>query len=162
MRSSTDDDIKRSFDLISLRREAAKMLTGREWSEFQKIKKAYEDKRRFEQRAYELEYDTRVEVVRERLINQAGEKNLDFKHRWFSHDRFDKSAINRQAHRWVQDQHQRRLAHLEAREIKDIDKLLNCCERRRKLREKPRRDFDRATDRRSGKERRVRTRQRER
>jgi hypothetical protein len=147
-------ELKRTFDLASLRREASKTLNVEEWRTFQKIKKGFDNQKRFEQRVYELEYDTRVEVACKRLINKAGEKNQNYKRRWFGNDNFDKSANYRQARRQVQAQHHKLLAHLETQEIRAVDGLLNRCEHRRQLQEKPKRDFAKAADRRTGTDRR--------
>jgi len=141
-------ELRHTFGLASLRQEAAKILNAKEWKEFQKIRAAHAGIKRVEQRAYEMEYITRVEVARKRLINKAGSKTRDFKHRWFGSDRFDKSAIGRQAHRQVKAQHAKLLGHLENQEIKDVQSLLNACEKRTRQREKPKRDFKQATNRR--------------
>lgn len=142
------DEIKRTFHLAGLRNEAAKTLNGDEWKQFQKIKRDFADLRRFEGRAYEIEYDTRLEVARKRLINQAGAKNKDFKHRWFGTDNFDKEAITRQARRVVRDDQHKLMAHLETKEAQAVDSLLEKSQHRKESREKPKRDFERATDRR--------------
>lgn len=153
MASSITDDLKRTFGVAALRKVARKILAANEWKELQLIKKTYSDRRQYEQRAHELEYHTRVEVVRKRLINQAGEKNKDFKHRWFSNDRFDKSAITRQAHRQVRNQHFQLLGRLETLEIKDVEALMDRSAHRLRLRENPKQDFSKAVDRRHGERR---------
>ncbi len=148
------EELKRTFDLAGLRREATKKLTATEWKEFQQIRKTYDDSRRFETRQYEMEYKTRVEVARKRLINQAGAKSKDFKHRWFGQDRFDSSAINRQAQRNVRNGHEQLMAGIDRQESRDIRQLLDRCEQNVRQREKPKQDFNRAADRRQAQPRR--------
>ncbi|MDD9911202.1 MAG: hypothetical protein OXR62_16160 [Ahrensia sp.] len=154
MTSDITQQLKQTYGKAALEREAARNLNGDEWKQFQQIKRKYADLIKFENRAYELEYKTRVEVVRKRLINKAGEKNRDFKHRWFGSDRFDKSDITRQAERQVRDEHRVLLDHLEKKEMAEIDGLLDQAGHRQKQREKPKNDFARAADRRDGQERR--------
>ena len=148
------EELKRTFDLAALRREAAKTLTATEWKELQNIKKTHDDTRRFENRQYEMEYRTRVEVARKRLINQAGAKSKDFKHRWFGQDRFDKAAIHRQAQRNVRNQHHQLMAGIDQQESRAIRQLLDHCEKRTQLRDKPKKDFNQAADRRLSPDRR--------
>lgn len=148
MAAETRRDITRAFELASLKREASKILTGDEWAQYQKIREAFDGQRRFEQRNHELEYQTRFEIARKRRIDQAGKKDRKLAHRWLGNDGFDKAAIDRQAHRDVRDAHEKAIAALEEQEITRINGLLGSCEHRRALREKPMRDFHRATDRR--------------
>ena len=148
MSYNISEDLKSTFHLATLRNEAAKDLNASEWKKFQQIKTRHDDLRRFEQRAHEMEYKTRVEVARKRIINKAGAKNKDFKHRWFGNDQFDKSATNRQAHRNVRGQHHQLMAGIDKMEARDITKLLDTCEKRNQLRDKPKHDFEQATDRR--------------
>ncbi|MFT6658563.1 hypothetical protein [Maritalea sp.] len=154
MTSRISNDIKRSFGLASLQREAAKILTDKEWKTLQAIKQKYADQVKFEKRAFELEYDTRVEVVRRRLINQAGSKTKELKPRWVGRDRFSKADTLRLAQRYVDNQFQQTLAHLEKSEIKEINALMERSEHRQVAREKPRKDFAKAVNRRAGQDRR--------
>ena len=154
MSFSISQELQRTFHLASLHREASHSLTGQDWHEYQQLKNAYARQRRTEERAYGQEYKTRVEIARKRLTNQAGEKNKDFKRRWFGHDNSDANAINRQARRQVEMHHKRLMAHLDMRETRDIETLLQRASRRQTLREKPKRDFERAADRRTAMDRR--------
>jgi len=130
--------------LASLKHLASKNLNRQERKAYSKITEKYDGLRSFEQRAHETEYDTRVEVARKRIINQAGAKNRDFKHRWFGNDQFDKSATLRQAHRNVRGQHHQLMGGIDK-----IAKLLEACEKRTRLRDKPKHDFENAIDRRA-------------
>ncbi len=86
-------ELKRTFDLASLRREAQHHLSGDDWRDYQTIKKSFDDKRGHEKRGFERSYATHVETERRRLIDQAGAKAKHLKHRWFGDDGFDKAAI---------------------------------------------------------------------
>jgi hypothetical protein len=156
--SRLSDEIKQTFDLEKLRLEAAQKLTKEEWPDFMKMRQGYEGQRRFAKRAFELEYDERVAMARVRLINKAGQKNLTLKPRWAGGDRFDKDAINRQAHREVRHAHRNDLARIERDEIRDTQQQIESSKVQRAFREMPKHDFNRAADRRSGAERRTRSR----
>ncbi len=149
-------ELKRSFDLADVKHQAHKDFNRSERLEYTKLRKRFEGWRKAEQRAYELEYDTRFEVASKRLINKAGSKTREFTPRWMGVDRFDGEAIKRQAGRIVQASHERLMAGIDERETKDIGQLLKVCEKRTKQREKPLKDFARATDRRQKKQRRTR------
>ncbi len=153
-------ELKRSFDLADIKHQAHKDFNRTERTAYTTLRKKFDGLRKFEQRAYELEYDTRFEVARKRLIHKAGSKTREFTPRGLGVDRFDKEATRRQANRIVRASHERLMAGIDERETKDIGQLLKVCEKRTKQREKPLKDFSRATDRRQKKERRTsRTRQ---
>lgn len=148
MTFSISEELKRTFDLASLKNQAFKTLNAKEWNNYRKITDNYDGLRRSEERAFDIEYKTRVEVASKRLINKAGEKPKDFKHRWFGSDQFDKSAVSRQADRNVRFQHHQLMAGLDQKEAGEISQLLDRSEHRQQAREKPLKDFERATDRR--------------
>ena len=154
---SIDRDLRRAFEMASLKREAKLILTPGEWQTYRKIEDVHNAQRQLEDRRYRSEYETRVETARKRLINSAAAKGRNFTHRWFGADRFDKDAIDRQARRTVQDGHHRRLAAIDKMQAQDIRRLLQRCEKSRELSEGFTRDFSFATDRRTGPERRAET-----
>lgn len=152
------DEIRQTFNLEKLRLEAAKKLNADEWPAFDKMRQEHEGQRRFAKRAYDLEYDERVAMARVRLINKAGAKDRSFKPPWAGDDRFNKDAINRQAHREVRHAYLKDLVRIDREEARDITQMIDASEHSRMAREKPRRDFEKATDRRSGPDRRIRKR----
>lgn len=154
MTFDTSKELKNLYTMATLHREAAKTFSSDEWKEFQQIRKDTVDLKRFEQRAFEMEYKTRVGIARKRLINKAGEKNKDFKHRWFGTDGFDKAAIDRQAQKNVRGEHQKLMTHIDSQEVKKIESLVDRSAYTQAMREKPKRDFARATDRRDSADRR--------
>lgn len=147
-------EIKTAFDLASKRREAALNLNGAEWKEYQQIRRNFELLRQQENRKNLSLFTTRVEIARKALIDKAASKPRDFKARFAAADKFDAQALTRQARRQVTRQHQNNLARIDIRESEAIEALLERSVYRQKLAEKPRRDFARAADRRSGMDRR--------
>jgi hypothetical protein len=154
MTSKLTSELNDAFAHVTLRQEAAKTFNAKEWKEYQKITQRHGDIRRYEERLYKSEYATRVEVARRRLMHKAAAKQKVLKPRWFGRDQFDSQALTRQAHRDVRAQHKRLMDHLERQELKDVKALVQRSQYRNQLREKPKRDFNRAVDRRSGVERR--------
>jgi len=159
--SSLTDEVKDLFqprsDLLQLRQEAAKILNQDEWSAYKKVAKKFEGERRFCERQYELDYPKRVEKARLRLINEAGsvKRNLVFKR--YSADGFNKDEINRRAHMEVRAAHKNDLVRIDHRECEALRPMLENAQARSEQREKPIKDFQKAVDRRSSEDRRVRS-----
>ncbi|MCV2890130.1 hypothetical protein [Ruegeria aquimaris] len=107
--TSLTAELKAHFGVASMNREANMKLTGDQWHRYRQLDEQFAKARKALNTAYFREYDTRVEMARRRLIDQAGSKNLDFKHRIFGRYAFDAGAITRQAHREVRFDHDARV-----------------------------------------------------
>ena len=125
-------NIKATFELATLKRDAKRLLTSKDWKTYEAIKQKHDAFRKVEQQSHIQEYDTRVEVAIKRLIAQAGAKQRDHKPRWAAHDRFDKTAITAQAHRNVQRQQAQVIAGIDEMEKNELSKLLKRTERQQK------------------------------
>ncbi len=145
-------ELKQTFNLATLRKKTKGLRSPNDWEKGNKIMNQYERETKKQTKAYYAEYDNRVSNVVKQLIDKAGAKNRDFKHRWFGNDNFDKEKLTRQAHKVVQHDHHRRMTRLEENEAIDLGKLVETIEQRDKLREKPRKDFEKAADRRKTQE----------
>ncbi len=155
MAYSISQQLKSTFNLASLKQQATKDLNQKEWKKYRQITNKYNGIRRSEGRLYEMEYKTQVEVAKKRLINKAGSKVKKFKPPWAQNDLFDKAANNRQAHRNVQSKHRQLMGVIDRQEANEVQHLLKGCEKRIRLKEKPKREFNRAADRRQKPERRL-------
>lgn len=153
--SSTHDDVKKSFELASLRREAMSLLKPDAWQDYKKLRDRFDGLKRFEERHYRLDYDTRVEVEKTRLIDEAGAKNRGFKPIWSRGDRFNAADIAKRAHRNVCHAHSQEMARLDQQETRAIKSLMQRSLPERAAQGKARQAFGDATDRRDGIERRV-------
>lgn len=151
---SIEDDLRRAFDQASLKRAAKALLTGAEWQTYRGIEAVHDKQRAHEERLFKSEYDTRVEAARKRLIDEAAGKAKKYNLRWMGADHFDKDAINRQAHRTVQQAHHRRLTAIDKKKSEELTRLIETCEARRAQSQRFSSDFAQAADRRSGAERR--------
>lgn len=156
--SSITGDLKRTFGLATMRQRVKSLTRPVDLEKAHEITKRYERETNKQEKLYKRDYKTRVDKALQVQIDKAGAKNLTLKHRLFGSDNFDKAALTRQAHRDVQHDHSRRMAQLETRENQELDTLVSTAEQRDALikeqREKPRKDFQRATDRRARPERR--------
>ncbi len=156
MSFSISNELKQTFELATLKRQAMHGLSAQDWKAFQKITERFDGKRRFEARDYKLEYKSRVEQATRKLIDKVGGKSKDFKHRFFGRDNFDKSAIQRQAHRQVRFEYELRLSGLQFQELEEKRALLERGNPTRELKHSAKQQFESATDRRDGTERRKR------
>lgn len=157
MTSSITKTLRNEFENAALNHVAKKHLRGNEWKAFQELTETFEKKRQQEKSAYRDEYGERVRRTEKYLIDKAGEKKRDFKHRWFGQDKFSRSAIQGQAQKIVRQQHRVHLEALNEQERESKDAFLTRIDRREHLREKMKQDFAQAVDRRSGMDRRRST-----
>ena len=122
--SDLSEAVRMTFARASLVHEASKKLNADEWRGYQEIRKRYDAQRRFLERTYRQEYDTRFEQARADLLREAGSWKDDFKPRFSVNDRFDSQMLNRRAHRIVQDRHQSDLSKNARAEDQAIQNLL--------------------------------------
>ena len=153
MAPEISDELRQTFELSSLKLQAMKGFAPDDWREFQKITDRFEDLRRFETRNYNLEFVARVEQATRKLIDKAGSKNKSFKHRFFGNDQFDKEAIRRQAQIQVRSDFDDLLFVIQSNELSEKQKLMDRVVSRDGLNRSSKREFARATNRRSGMDR---------
>lgn len=160
--SITGENVKRVFELATLRSRAKSLTRPAELEKLSEITRRFEREGNKQEKLYRRDYKTRVETALKARIDKAGAKTLTLKHRLFGSDNFDKEALTRAAHRDVQHDHARRMGQLERRETQEIDTLVATAEQRQSqksgARETVKESFKQATNRRGGKERRQRTR----
>lgn len=155
METTIAQELHRIFDIATLRKEARAIKSSRQWSQAAEITRRCDNARAQERVLYADRYESRVELVRRRLIDEAGRKGFDLRPRWAGNDRFDAAGTLRQAQREVRDAHYNRIARIDEIERRELKSFMVDCMRQNNLRGKPREDFGRAVDRRSGGDRRV-------
>lgn len=157
--SELSDQVRAHFkprgELYELRHKLARVMNKDEWQEYRKVSESFADKRRYTDRAFELDYDQRFDQARQRLIDEAGSVKRRLVPRFMGFDNFDKTEINRRADKQVRDAHANDMARIDLDEGKVLRSMLETCDARFELKQKPMRDFQKATDRRSGPDRRV-------
>lgn len=154
-----------SFDteyaLQDIFREAVKehlvlnLTTDADWARFRRISETARDQIEIENKSYRRDYKARIDKARQEILRKAGSLTHDHP---TPHgiDRFDKDAINREAQRIVRHDHERRLCTIREQEIGSYEELQRDIRTRDQNKGRARVSFTRATDRRSGPDRRQR------
>lgn len=161
MMSELSDQVRAHFkprgELYELRHKLAKTMNKEEWQSYRDVSKEFDDKRRYVKRAYELDYAGRVGAVQQRLIDEAGSIKRRFVPKFMGADNFDKSEINRRAQSEVRDAHAKDIARIDKQESKVLRSMLESSAGRTQQKEKPKKDFQKAVNRRAGQDRRARS-----
>ena len=152
--TSLVEDVRRVFELASLKQEAARHLRAAEWREFQTITASHAERRQAVEEIFASTYDERLATARQRLIEEAGSKRLELVPRTLGRDRFDHKAIDRQAHVEVRQAYRSSIEHIDREEARQIQALLTRAEQKNEVRQVALRDFAHAADRRGGPDRR--------
>ena len=117
-------ELRRAFELASMRK-AAEMLTAPDhWAEANAIRMRSQRLRETEERLFRQRFATRVEVARRRIIDEAGTRQRSFAPIWAGADRFDAAQTLRQADREVKQAHEQRLALITRLELNATTGLL--------------------------------------
>lgn len=151
-------ELEKTFQEAVMRHEARSLKTPEDWARANAVKEDGEKERAAFEEKYRDEYDSRVEIVRKRLIKEAGALGLDHPVPK-SRDRFDGEAIKRQAHREVQRDHDRVLQQSrdnEAAKLLALQKEARERERSPSVAQNPiKEQFRAVSDRRTGHDRRA-------
>ncbi|MCA1241455.1 hypothetical protein LC092_03280 [Stappia stellulata] len=154
MALSLSETLRRTFHLAALRREMDVLRTGRQREAARRLMHRCEDLRQREIRRFRDLYDTRVERARRRIIDRAGARHRDLTPAFAGEDRFSPADTLRLAQRDVRAAHERRLARIDEIETRGLETLMRGALRQTTLRGTVRADFKRASNRRSGQDRR--------
>lgn len=162
--SGLSDEVKDIFvprgELHRLRREAAKRFNAPEWESYQTVAKQFDDERQKRKRSFSSEYALRVAQAQKKFIDEAGSVKRGLTPKGVSVDYFDKSQTYYLAQREVRFDHDNDLMRIDQRECEVLSEMLSKAREREELKRLPTKDFQKSVDRRSGVERRVRTRSR--
>jgi hypothetical protein len=155
------EDLNRSFDLATLRREAKGLRTPRHWQQASELMRRCQSVRVREKDLYATRYDARVETARRRLVNEAGAVRRELKPAWAAEDRFAPDTTLRQAERDVRLRHHARIERVDEFERRSLRELVTTSMRENNRQGQAQEAFIRATDRRDRERRRGRLRDRE-
>ena len=122
MTYSQSREIRSIFERATKRKQAQSLRTPADFQKSREIIARHDKAIASATRDYRAEYATRVEMITKRLINKAAQKDKSFTHRFFGRDRFDKSAILRQAHREVRFDHNQTISRIERSETNELTK----------------------------------------
>jgi hypothetical protein len=151
---SIANELRRTFDLATARKDAEAITAPHQWAKVRKVRERCDRARGREELQYKAHYQTRVETARRQIVKEAGRKKRNLDHPWFPNDRFSIEDTLRQAQRIVRAQHDARIARIDAFELRELKAITQSCLRENSLRGTARYAFIKATDRRSGDERR--------
>lgn len=155
MALSINEELRRAFELATLRREARTISEPHQWQAATRLQIRCTDARAREKDLYAARYDRRVEARRRRLVDEAGKVRRDHRPWGDCHDRFDPQATLRQAHNDVRNGHAARIQRIDDYERLELARIVERARRENAIRGIATDDFQRAADRRSGPDRRV-------
>ena len=157
--STLSDQVRDHFEprgeLHQVRHALAKTMNPEEWVTYRDVSKGFEDTRHTANRAYDLNYASRVDAVQKRLIDEAASVKRNLVPRFLGSASFDRAEINQRAQNEVRAAHKKEIAGIDKRECGILRGMLEGVQARAALQEKPMRDFQNAADRRNGQDRRV-------
>jgi hypothetical protein len=155
------DELTRSFDLATLRREAKAIRTPRQWQEAARLQRRCRSARVREKELYATRYQARVETARRRLVDEAGSIQRAPKPGGAGEDRFAPDVTLRQAEREVRERHHGRIARIEEFERRELRAIVDNSISRNNLQGQAQDALARVADRPNGQDQR-RSRQRDR
>ncbi len=135
------------------------LRTQADWDRFKEIDEAARAQTAEENRAFQHDRSQRLVEARKEIIDRAGAITHDHPTP-FGTDKFDKAAIDRQANRKVDADHQRCLLAIQQREADSYVALREDIHTREGIRDQARDAFTRSVDRRNGDDRRMPSRDR--
>lgn len=124
MSESNLDALQRALKLQKIQQAAQKVLKGRELFDFHGIKERHDQERDATEMLYRNEYKLRVDVAYRMLLKKAGSKVATLKPRFFGQDNLNPRALMRNAQRLVRFEHDRAMARLDARELKESNSFM--------------------------------------
>jgi hypothetical protein len=157
---SISEELRRTFELATLRKEAKDIRKPDQWRVIEQLRLRCGDARTKEKDLYAGRYLARVEQRRRKLIDEAGAVHRGLTPWGTGVDRFNPEDTLRQAQREVRLAHAGRLDRIDDYERKQLSLIVERYRRENGVRERVMADFGRAADRRSGIERRNRIRDR--
>lgn len=133
MSAHLKDELRRAFDLASLRREARVLNSERHWSQAGAIMGRCQLLREKENRLFQERHPARVELECQRLLNNGVVLAPKLKPGFVGEDLFDSETLRRQAMRNVAAFHQNRLARIQRLEAHELNNLLRNARRENRL-----------------------------
>lgn len=158
MSLSISQELKQTFHMHALRREARMLLTGRQWDQYNQLTERCQKASEKEELLFNERFSGRVDQEYRKLLNERTAKTKDFTPIHAQEDIFDKTALLKQADTNVRNRHEQRIAGIQQYEERGIETLLQRSTRENQLTGQSKDAFARAADRRSGEERRMRQR----
>ncbi len=155
MNLSISQEIKQTFHLVALRKEAKDLVTGRQWEKRDGLIQRCDQARGKEIGLFKERFDVRVANEQKKLIDEAGSKTRNYKPIWAQDDLFDSTTSLAQADSNVRSAHENRIARIDNYERSGLEALMQSARRENKVQGKSVSNFNQTADRRVGGERRI-------
>lgn len=149
-----ESQLSKAFGDIQRQRNVTLSMNDAEFRELNQMTMSHRERRIGEEKTYRATYSTRVADETKRLMQKDGQKSPEHKPSFGMDDRFNGGRLNLQAQKNVRGQHKIAQATLREAELNDRDAFFQRVEKRNAERGHANHDFNRATDRRNGPERR--------
>lgn len=146
MYSETTNDMGCEFEVVRMRREASSLTRPADVERAKAIQKKYDKEVRVQEKKYALEKDTRVAKRLKVLIDKAGDRSRHLAPRFFGTDKFNEEVLTRRALRDVEFDHQRRIASIRQREVKELGEFLKTVQQRDEQKQALTRAFNHTSD----------------
>ena len=159
MSKDLDLSLAEMFRDATMQSVMIELRTPEDWDRFNSIKKAMESRENDEFDRFDSERPDLLSKAREKLLREAGEFTHDYPPP-FGMDRFDKTILEDRALALIEHDHEGRLLQIKTEETDAYNALRDDIHARENTRSVARDNFTRATDRRSGEDRRMPTRDR--
>jgi len=159
METNLETGIATMFRDATMESVVLELRTKADWDRFTNIKDTAKQRTKDEVDGFEQDKPELLIKARKDLIDRAGSLRLEHPTP-FGTDKFDKSAIARQAAVKITNDHQARLLGIKSEETDSFTELKQDIHTREGVRDQARDAFARTTDRRGGEERRMPTRDR--
>lgn len=148
VRAIASGELHRTFELVTLRREAAALRSPEYWKETSDLKRRCQSARTREKDLFATRFDARVEQARRRIIDAAGSVTRDLKPGWAGEDAFSPDVTLRRAEREVRNRHERRIGRIDDFEATRLRDLVRAATIENERPAEPAEAFGRAADRR--------------
>lgn len=119
-----NEELRRTFALAALRKEAGHIRTPRQWNRANTLMERCRTLRERENRQFIKYFDTRVEAARLRIIDRAASPKDELKPDWARNDTLSPAQTLRQAGREVQAGHIARLVKINHAELRELGNLV--------------------------------------
>lgn len=144
MTESISDELRRTYELATMRHTAERLRTGRQWEQAREIMHGYDRARTDLQKAYEAEFPARMAEARQKLIHDAARRAPDLTHPDAGRDRSSGPSIEHKAKRLVRTEHNLDIATLDRAEARDLSQLMQRADRENRVQDKAKHSFERA------------------
>lgn len=146
--------LQETFAFALRKKTLGHTMTEAEHHERISIRQYHKEIRIIAEHDYSNSYAKRVATEMKKLLAKEGAKTLDHKPRFGRDDRFNGQNIQMRAEKNVREQHQHHIAGLATKESQDMDEFFKRVEQRNAMTGTAKKEFAKATDRRSGRDRR--------